>query len=52
MTNFEKVGVKYTSVADIIGVYFRDANNVLEDRKHYEIPKYEEYTLKKLTLYF
>ena len=47
-TNFEKVGVKYTSVADIIGVYFRDANNVLADRKHYEIPKYEEYTLKKL----
>ena len=48
-TQFEKVGVKYTSVADIIGVYFRDANNVFEDRKHFEIPKYEEYTLKKLT---
>ena len=48
-TQFEKVGVKYTSVADIIGVYFRDANNVFEDRKHFDIPKYEEYTLKKLT---
>ena len=48
-TQFEKVGVKYTSVADIIGVYFRDADNVFEDRKHFEIPEYEEYTLKKLT---
>ena len=31
---FEKVGVKYSSVADIVGVYFRNAGQVLEDRTH------------------
>ena len=44
--HFEKVGVKYNSVADIIGVYFRNAGQVLEDRQHREVPVYEKYTLK------
>ena len=42
--HFEKVGVKYNSVADIIGVYFRNAGQVLEDRQHREVPIYEKYT--------
>ena len=48
---FEKVGVKYSSVADIVGVYFRNAGQVLEDRTH-RVPKYENYTLKPLSLGF
>ena len=49
---FEKVGVKYSSVADIIGVYFRNAGQVFEDRTHPTVPKYENYTLKPLSLGF
>ena len=49
---FEKVGVKYSSVADIVGVYFRNAGQVLEDRTHPTVPKYENYTLKPLSLGF
>ena len=50
--HFEKVGVKYNSVADIIGVYFRNASQVLEDRQHREIPIYEKFTLKPLQVSF
>ena len=50
--HFEKVGVKYNSVADIIGVYFRHAGNVLEDRQHPKVPVYENYTLKPLQVSF
>ena len=50
--HFEKVGVKYNSVADIIGVYFRNAGQVLEDRQHREVPVYEKYTLKPLQVSF
>ena len=50
--HFEKVGVKYNSVADIIGVYFRNAGQVLEDRQHREVPIYEKYTLKPLQVSF
>ena len=32
--HFEKIGVKYSSVADIVGVYFRNAGQVFEDRTH------------------
>ena len=49
---FEKVGVKYSSVADIVGVYFRNAGQVFEDRTHPTVPKYENYTLKPLSLGF
>ena len=50
--HFEKVGVKYSSVADIVGVYFRNAGQVFEDRTHPTVPKYENYTLKPLSLGF
>lgn len=49
---FKKVGVKYNSVADIVGVYFRNAGHILEDRQHTNVPKYERYTLKPLQLDF
>jgi hypothetical protein len=51
-TEFEKIGVKYNSVADIVGVYFRNAGHILEDRQHANVPKYERYTLKPLQLDF
>ena len=41
----KKIGVKYSSVADIIGVYFRNAGQVFEDRQH-RVPIYENYTFK------
>jgi hypothetical protein len=50
--HFEKIGVKYSSVADIVGVYFRNAGQVFEDRTHPTVPKYENYTLKPLSLGF
>jgi len=49
---FKKVGAKYNSVADLIGVYFRDSNSALEDRQHPHIPTYEKYTLKPFDLDF
>tara|TARA_B100000029_G_scaffold89450_2_gene79160 strand:+ start:2739 stop:3941 length:1203 start_codon:yes stop_codon:yes gene_type:complete len=49
---FKKVGAKYNSVADLIGVYFKDSNSALEDRQHPHIPTYEKYTLKPLDLDF
>lgn len=49
---FEKVGVKYNSVADIVGVYFKNAGHTLEDRQHPKIPIYEKYTLKPFQLTF
>ena len=51
-TGFEYVGSKFNSVADIIGVYFRHAGNVLEDRQHPKIPVYEKYTLKPMNVSF
>lgn len=51
-TGFDKVGTKYNSVADIIGVYFRHAGNVLEDRQHPKVPVYENYTLKPMNVSF
>ena len=51
-TGFEKVGTKYNSVADIIGVYFRHASNVVEDRQHPKVPVYENYTLKPMNVSF
>jgi len=49
---FKKVGAKYNSVADLIGVYFKDSNSALEDRQHPHIPTYEKYTLKPFDLDF
>ena len=49
---FEKVGAKYNSVADLIGVYFRNASHSLENRQHPKVPTYEKYTLKPLELTF
>ena len=49
---FKKVGAKYNSVADLIGVYFKDSNSALEDRQHPHIPTYEKYTLKQFDLDF
>lgn len=51
-TGFDYVGSKFNSVADIIGVYFRHAGNVLEDRQHPKIPVYEKYTLKPMNVSF
>ena len=49
---FKKVGAKYNSVADLIGVYFKDSNSALEDRQHPHIPTFEKYTLKPFDLDF
>jgi hypothetical protein len=51
-TGFEYVGTKFNSIADIIGVYFRHASNVLEDRQHPQVPVYEKYTLKPMNVSF
>ena len=51
-TGFEYVGTKFNSVADIVGVYFRHASNVLEDRQHAKVPVYEKYTLKPMNVSF
>ena len=49
---FNKIGVKYNSVADIIGVYYKDAESKFEDTQHPKVPVYEKYTLKPFALDF
>ena len=49
---FKKIGVKYNSVADIIGVYYKDAESKFEDTQHPKVPVYEKYTLKPFALDF
>ena len=46
-SGFKRVGVKYSSVADMIGVYFRDKPNTLFDRDFPKIEDYHYYGLKK-----
>ena len=52
--NFYKVGTRFNSLADIIGVYFRETqSNLFESKRTFiEIPEYETYTLKQFNLDF
>lgn len=47
---FSKVGVKINTFADIIGVYFRDADNSLVPRAHPAIDPYEKYAVQEVDL--
>ena len=47
LSGFKRVGVKYSSVADMIGVYFRDKSNSLFERDFPKIEDYQFYGLVK-----
>jgi len=51
-SEFEKVGVKYNSLGDVFGVYFRNAKQHTQRRTHPKHLEYEHYAIQQLNLDF